>query len=294
MIKSLIWAAWSRLASRAARSYVVGPNLADAIRVSQRLAAQGERATICYWNLPADNPRQVAAAYLEAVEAIAALRLDAYLSIKAPAIGFDHTLLAPLSTVARRHHICLHFDSLAPQVADRTFELVDQLLREGVGLGCTLPTRWRRSLRDAAWCIERGLFVRVVKGQWADTDQPEASVQQLRQGYLAVVDQLAGRARGVRVATHDASLAEEACRRLLSAKTPCEQELLYGLPMGPARRVAMAARVPVRQYLPYGHGWVPYCLSQLARQPRLGWWLLRDLCASSVSGASWRGAVTPG
>jgi proline dehydrogenase len=283
MIKPLVWAAWSRFASVAARSYIVGPELSDAVRVCRRLAAAREAATVCYWNVPEDGSRRVVDAYLEALEALAALSVDAYLSIKAPAFGFDRALLAPVSEAARRHRLGLHFDSLAPEATDRTMELIQRLLAEGLELGCTLPSRWRRSLEDADWAVRYGLSVRVVKGQWADPVHPDGSPEELRQDYLAVIDRLAGRARMVRVATHDAPLAQEAFGRLRQAGTACEQELLFGLPMGPSRRVAQAAGVPVRQYLPYGHGWLPYCLSQLASHPRLGWWVLRDLCTLPFS-----------
>ncbi len=279
MVRPLVWAMWSRFASVAARAYVVGPELSDAVRACRRLTAVGEGATICYWNLPEDGVRQVVGAYLDAAEALPMLSLDTYLSIKAPAFGFDDTLLAPVTEAARRHRLGMHFDSLAPEAADRTRELIQRLLVQGVELGCTLPGRWRRSLEDADWAVRHGLNARVVKGQWPDPERAEASPEELRQQYLSIIDRLAGRARMVRVATHDAPLAQEAFRLLLRAGTPCEHELLFGLPMGPSRRVARAAGVPVRQYLPYGHGWLPYCLSQLAAHPRLGWWLLRDLCA---------------
>ena len=121
--------------------------------------------------------------------------------------------------------------------------------------------------------------VRVVKGQWADVVKPEV---ELREGFLAVVDRLAGRARHVAVATHDAWLAKEALGRLLKAKTPCELELLYGLPMGPALAAAREAGVPVRIYLPYGHGWLPYSISQVYKNPKILWWVLRDLWANRV------------
>ena len=85
------------------------------------------------------------------------------------------------------------------------------------------------------------------------------------------------RASHVAIATHDAPLAQEAMARLLKKKTPCELELLYGLPLKPARRTAQEAGVSVRMYLPYGHGWLPYCVSQVYEHPRILVWILKDL-----------------
>jgi proline dehydrogenase len=99
----------------------------------------------------------------------------------------------------------------------------------------------------------------------------------MREGFLAVIDRLAGRASHVAVATHDAPLARESLARLRKKNTPCELELLYGLPLKPARRAAQETGVSVRMYLPYGHGWVPYCISQVYEHPRILWWVLKDL-----------------
>jgi proline dehydrogenase len=96
------------------------------------------------------------------------------------------------------------------------------------------------------------------------------------EGYLNVIDRLAGRARFVAVATHDPKLARAALERLRQAGTPCSVELLYGLPMKPALQVAGELDVPVRVYVPFGHGWLPYSLTQARRNPRVFWWILRD------------------
>jgi len=86
----------------------------------------------------------------------------------------------------------------------RTFSLIDAVSTPNTWFGCTLPGRWRRSLHDADLAIERRLYVQVVKGQWADTQRSKVG---LRDGFMAVVDRLAGRARHVTIATHESTLA---------------------------------------------------------------------------------------
>jgi proline dehydrogenase len=263
------------IATRAGRAYVVGPELGDAVRACHGLSAQHLASTICFWNGEADGPRQVAGASLAAVQALAGTNLDCYLSIKAPALGFDPDLLVDVLEHGRKAGIGIHFDSLSLEAADQTFALLVKILpRQYPNLGCTLPGRWRRSLRDADLAVDLGLKVRVVKGQWADPTEPDID---LRSGFLAVVDRLAGRARHVAVATHDVPLACEALRRLLAARTPCELELLFGLPARSAIRAAQSAGVPVRCYIPYGHGCLPYCISQARHDPRILLWIARDL-----------------
>jgi proline dehydrogenase len=126
---------------------------------------------------------------------------------------------------------------------------------------------------------QMGLRVRVVKGQWAD---PEAAVDP-HSGFLDVIRALAGGTAPVAVATHEPVLAAAAIRKLQTAATPCELELLYGLPSRAVLKVARDLAVPVRYYLPYGHAWLPYALRQARRDPRILWWVLRDASRNHLS-----------
>jgi len=261
------------LARAAARAYVVGPELSDALDRAHLLAGNGLASTLCFWDGPEHTPDQVADRYLEGMRAIAPARLDSYLSIKAPSLAFDAGLLDPIAEEGARLGVGVHFDSLGPEAADRTFELIEATQRHGTNTGCTLPGRWSRSVADADWAARRGLRVRVVKGQWADAGADERDP---RRGYLNLIDALAGRARRVAVATHDPELAAAAIRKLQAAGTPCELELLFGLPSRAALAVGRKLGAAVRFYLPYGHAWLPYGIRQAAKNPRILWRMLRD------------------
>jgi predicted TIM-barrel fold metal-dependent hydrolase len=52
--------------------------------------------------------------------------------------------------------------------------------------------------------------------------------------------------------------------------------------MKPLLKVAAELDVPVRVYVPYGHGWLPYSLTQAHRNPRVFWWILRDLISARL------------
>lgn len=264
----------SPLAARAARAYIAGPEIEDAVRVSRQLAARGFTATIGFWDGPDDMPRSVADCYLAALDAIAAAKLDAYLSIKLPGLRGSQTLVDEVLARAKQHRIQIHFDSHGPETADEAWQAIARAAADReLSLSATLPGRWRRSLDDAETAIAHNIAVRVVKGQWADSEAPDLD---MREGFLHVVDRLAGRARHVAVASHDAPLAAESTRRLRAANTRCELELLYGLPERRSLRQAGEDRTPVRFYVPYGKAYLPYALGQARRNPRLIWRLLRD------------------
>ena len=273
-LSKMIWSAWEAVAKHACKAYIAGPELTDAMSTCRRLFGLGFGGTICFWNIESDSPRKIADAHTSALALLASEKMDCYLSIKLPPLKYDFALLNEVIEKARQKNTLVHFDSLAHETADRTFSLIQHAARSYPHLGCTLPGRWLRSVPDADIAVDLGLHIRVVKGQWPDSQHAEIDP---REGFLNVVGRLAGRARSVAIATHDSELARSALERLRRAGTPCSLELLYGLPMKPTLKVAAELDVPVRVYVPFGHGWLPYSLTQVRRNPRVFWWVLRDL-----------------
>ncbi len=249
------------LLARAAQRYVAGPETADAMRVALTLARRGLSCTLGYWNSPGDAPAEVAERARDAAHSLDASGVDGYVSVKATALNFD---LAPLRTLAPAH---VHLDAMDVDTVEPTFAVAAAL----PGAGVTLPGRWRRSDRDAGTAVALGCPVRVVKGQfpgYSEERDPSA-------GFLAVIDALAGRAAFVAVASHDAPLAAEALRRLRAARTPCELQLLYGLPI--ERVLKHTGERTARVYVPYGKAFRPYALRRMRENPKTLLWFVRDL-----------------
>lgn len=266
----------SPLARRAAQAYIAGEQLTDAMVVADRLEERGLGVTLGYWDGPDDSPRQVADQYLAAIRSLVGREHD-YVSIKVPSLGFSHELMAEVAEQAAKRRVRLHFDALSPDTADRSRALFEEALQFGGDLSYTLPGRWARSIDDAAWAIELQIPVRVVKGQWADPEDPD---RDLRFGFLSVIDALAGRARHVAVASHDTSLVGHSVKCLRAAKTSCEVELLYGLPMRESLLQADWLALAAHIYVPYGKAYLPYAMSRVRSNPRMLWWLVRDLFSS--------------
>ena len=309
-LKRWAYAMGEPVLQRASRAYVPGPRLEDAVSWARHRAPSGCSFTFGYFNAEQESAAQVEQACRQSVLALAALGTPpsrsgpyrpGYCSVKVPALGYEPGALQRLALLARAHGQRLHFDSHGPESAEPTLAAVSTLNAlnalnaltspgamasvPGVQphhpeLGLSLPGRWARSLADADWAAQRGLRVRVVKGQWPCPDHPEADP---RQGFLAVVDRLAGRVSEVAVATHDAALAREAARRLTARGTACELELLCGLPRRGVMELARSQGLPVRLYVPFGQAWLPYALGQVLRQPRLWPRLLKDTLADALA-----------
>ena len=265
------------LIRRAARVYTAGPAIKDAQAACERLARNGIASTVCYWDVYADQPVSITQAYVDVLRATSAVASDCYLSIKAPALKFDMDLVKRVLAEARSLNAIVHFDAMGPETIDRTFSLIEQAHNIYPSLGCTLPGRWKRSLKDAEKALELGLRVRVVKGEWAGIGDDETDP---REGFLNVVDTISGRAVHVAVATHNPSIARFSLRRLRNAGTPCELELLYGLPQQPLLEIARDFGVRARMYVPHGHAGLPYRLKNALRNPRIVGWFLHDLWRS--------------
>jgi proline dehydrogenase len=269
------------LMQRAAREHVGGETIDDALAVAGRLSREGFSSTLGIWNASTDTAGQVAIEYRKAIERLSESGIDSYLSIKPPALRFDRQLAAELGAAARAHGIRLHADSHGTEMADASNAMLETIRSylPSEHLSTTLPGRWSRSLSDADWAVRRGIAVRVVKGQWPDPNEPERDPQR---GFLEVIERLVGRARHVAVASHDMSLAETAISRLRAAGTPCELELLFGLPITRSLRWAEQNGVATRIYVPYGKGYLPHAMSQLRRNPRFLGWILKDMITSRL------------
>lgn len=236
----------------------------DPARLARAMARRGLNATFGYFAGDDSPAHTIVAAHARLAEALNASATPAYLSLKAPQLGFDPQAIRQIADLGLE----LVFDAHAPAQADRTLALAERF-----AAGCVIPARWRRSLGDAVRLRDAAVRVRLVKGEWAD---PAGDAGDVAANYLALAALLAGRKAPVAVATHDPELAEAALTLLKAAGTPCELEQLRGLPR--KRTMAVAARLgaPVRIYCPFGPGWWPYAIDKALGRPYLPLWAVKD------------------
>ena len=263
------------LMSRVAPNHVGGQTVEDAVRVAQRFGHEKTPSTLGFWDTADYTQRQVVDIYLATIRQLAGSGLDSYMSVKPPALRFDVSAARELANAASEGHVRLHFDSHGPEAVEPSHAMLQSMIDEvgADGLGTTIPGRWERSISDADWAGERALNVRVVKGQWPDPSDPD---RDMRAGFLAVIDRLAGRVPHVAVATHDLPLAEEAIRRLRSAGASFELEQILGMTTPQSLQWALQNNVKVRIYIPFGKGYIPNALGVLKRNPRLIWKLIKN------------------
>ena len=241
--------------SRAPRSGISHEQLEPAVSTCETLQSYGLASSLAYWERADHSSIEIAVEHLCAIEQVHRADLGCRVSLKPLALAFRRDLLAKVVSRAQALDVALQFDSPPAEVADVSYSAIQDAAAVHQAVGCTIPGRWRRSVTDADWAIARRLTVRVVKGEWADPQDPHRDP---RAGFLEVINQLAGRAVHVAVATHDAPLAREAVSRLRISGTSCELELLAGRPAERPMSLARQLGVPVRFYVPYGDGVLAY------------------------------------
>lgn len=211
-----------------------------------------------------------------------------YLSVKPPVLKFDLEYVSDITAAALGNGHGIHFDSHGCSTAEPTVQLLERLMdrrlpAEGLegrwAYGLTLPSRWKRSLLDARWAAERGVRVRLVKGEFRAVGPSEE--MNPASGFLALVDGLAGRVPEIALATHDARLARQAIDRCQGSGSALLLELLFGMPAGEMISLSRETGVPIGFYVPYGDTLLVYGIRYLLTNPRK---LLRRDCLEMVAG----------
>jgi proline dehydrogenase len=257
---------------RIASSHLAGPSLPDAVTIYNLAIQRGWSCTFGPWTDPSNNPRTTAECYSNAIQKISDNSLTCYISIKLTALNYDYSLLKELVERAQLGGVRIHFDAMDPDSAPPTFKIIERLLASYKNIGCTLPSRWNRSIQDTEKVIDWAIPVRIVKGQWADLSHSKLDH---RKNFLAIIDRLAGKAQLVAVATHDHKLANGSLQRLKESGSYCEMEQLSSLPQNCAH-LAKAMNIPMRIYIPYGFPSLPYNLRHVQTRPAIVGWVIRD------------------
>jgi len=288
------WMSTVPAARRAARRFVAGEELPEAIGAVRTLNAQGLMATIDHLG---ENTRtreeavRAAQEYVRILDAIEEHRLDANVSLKLTQMGLDvdeelcHENVRRIVEHARERGNFVRIDMESSAYTDRTLALYERLREEGyANVGVVIQAYLYRSERDAERLIERGANIRLCKGAYAEP--PDVAFPKKRdvdRNFLKLLAKLwspEAQARGVyvAVATHDPKILEWARRYARDRKIPTEAfefQMLYGVRRDLQRRLVEAG-YRVRIYVSYGQEWYPYFMRRLAERPANLWFLVRN------------------
>lgn len=268
MLKNIKNTIIKRVSSR----HVAGPKMDDAIRVCRWALKNDFNLALAPWRETGEAKESLFESYKSVIQFLKDDNIDGYLSIKLDAIDYDFGKFRELLDLGRFHNIRIHVDSLDPESAPKTHQFLERASEYHQVLGCTLPSRWKRSLNDCERVVSLGISVRIVKGQWEDNKYNDVDC---RNNYMSIIGKLAGRARHVGIATHDVKLAEKALKGLIASKTHCEMEQFFSLPLN-GRAIAKNLGCPYRLYVSYGQPGIPYNIRFASTRPSIAAWMMAD------------------
>ncbi|MBI1796416.1 MAG: proline dehydrogenase family protein [Candidatus Eisenbacteria bacterium] len=279
---------------RAVSRLMPGEDVASALAATAELNGRkiGAVLTLLGENLEnASEAEGVVRHYLDVMEAIAARRLDAEVSVKLTHLGLDldpamaEANLVRLVRAAAGHGQDLWVDMESSAYTRRTLDMFGRVRAQHENVGLALQSYLRSSDQDLEALLPLRPMIRLVKGAYAepaaiaypDKGDVDRAYERLAHRLL----ESAAAAGGPReiLGTHDrriiASLIEWAGEREL-APGAYEIHMLYGIQREEQLRLVGEGR-RVMVLISYGSAWFPWYMRRLAERPANLWFVLRNL-----------------
>jgi proline dehydrogenase len=301
-------AAWARwlithfpLARRAARRFVAGETIGEAITTIRALNAKGITATLDHLGESVHTEAEATRAaddYLLALEQIAAADVRANVSLKLTQLGLDLDTEFCTRNVrrvldkAKAAGNFVRVDMEGTPHTDRTLAVFRALRRDFDNVGVVLQAYLYRTEQDLAALLAEKSRVRLCKGAYnepADKSFPhkadvDANYVKLARILLAHAGEVPGLSADGRtpplpaVATHDEKMIAAAKAAAAEGQVPRDRfefQMLYGIRRELQEQLA-ADGFSMRVYVPYGTEWYPYFMRRLAERPANMWFILSN------------------
>jgi proline dehydrogenase len=284
----------SRIGQRISSRFVAGTQVEDALRATAAVNQAG--ASVSVDNLGenvtnAEEARASAALYHQLLDAIAARRLNANISLKLTHMGLDVDealtrelvtgLVAKAASMAPRNFVRVDMEGSA--YTQRTLDFVHQLhiIPGNKGrVGAVIQAYMRRAEGDINNLLAEEIRIRLCKGAYKEPAEiafQEKSEVDANYVKLMKILMKSGIYHGL--ATHDENIINQAKTFAAGesiARDAFEFQMLYGI-----RRDLQHSLVRqgwrMRVYIPFGTEWYPYLMRRLAERPANVLFIVRNL-----------------
>ena len=269
------------LAKHFARRFVPGETLNEAVGVVRDLNRRGLTATLDLLGESVTNEleaRKTRDAYLEILDRIQELKLDANVSLKLTAMGLDiseELCVAQMHDVldrARQYGNFVRVDMESSAYTDRTLALFEGRLypsyKENVGI--VLQSYLYRTYADVERANQIGCRVRLCKGAYkepASVAYPEK--HDVDANYVKCAQLLLRSGNYPGIATHDPRMinaVKQYAKEQGIAPDRYEFQMLYGIRRDLQEQLVRDG-YRMRVYIPFGTDWYPYLMRRLAERP---------------------------
>ena len=284
----------SSFARRAARRFVAGEELSEAIAVIKELNSHGILATLDHLGEHVHTEagaKGAAEEYLRILDAIHASGVKSHASLKLTQIGLDFSEalcienLSKIAKLAKKYQAFVRIDMESSAYTERTLKIYEKLREQYDNVGVVIQAYLYRSKPDIERLIELGANVRLCKGAYSEPPsiafprKKDVDANFIELLKLLMSDKARSRGVYAAIATHDVKLIEWA-KQFASEKKiqkhEFEFQMLYGIRRELQQSLA-AEGYTVRVYVSYGREWYPYFMRRLAERPANVLFLLKHL-----------------
>jgi len=284
----------SSLGRRVSGRFVAGTEIADAVRATQAVNRAGMSVSIDNLGENVTNPdeaRHSAQLYHQILDAIAANRLNANISLKLTHMGLDvdeklaRDIVSGLVAKAASMNPpgFVRVDMEGSPYTQRTLDFVHELHRmpgNANSVGTVIQSYLKRSESDIEKLLAEGIRIRLCKGAYKEPAEiafPAKSDVDANYVKLMKILMKSGIYHGL--ATHDESIIQQATAFAKSEKLSpdsFEFQMLYGIRRDLQRRLVRKGW-RVRIYIPFGTEWYPYFMRRLGERPANVLFIARNL-----------------
>ena len=286
------WMETSKAAERVTSRFIAGHTLEREVEVCRRLNAEGILASLDHLGesvTSLEEAERSRDAYLEALDQIAVLGLQASVSIKPTQLGLDFSeaeCRANVEQLVRRAKAVgtvVEVDMESSEYVDRTLALVSHLHSTLGSVRAVIQAYLYRSESDIAELCRQSIPVRLCKGAYREpSDVAFPRKADVDRNYVRLMTKLFEEGKQPAIASHDEPIVQRAVQYVKERKIAPDRfefQMLYGIRRDLQRRL-VADGYRMRLYVPYGNAWYPYFMRRLAERPGNVLFLAKNLLKS--------------
>jgi proline dehydrogenase len=272
----------SRMGAKVSSRFVAGMTLDDAIRAAESVNKQGIAVTLDSLGesvTSESEAHRAAEIYHELLDAIAARKLNANISVKLTQMGLElspqlaETIAADLARHAQTNGSFVRIDMEDSRLTQVTLDIVRRLharadMRSAIGI--VIQAYLYRSQSDIEQLLAEGIRVRLCKGAYKESAEvafPRKT--DVDRNFIRLSRMLLESPVYHALATHDENMvaaAKQFAAQHGIDRNRFEFQMLYGVRRD-LQRTLVQEGYKVRVYVPFGTEWYPYFMRRLAERP---------------------------
>lgn len=282
------------LARRAARRFIAGETLEEAVAATRTLNDKGLMVSLDHLGESVHDKEMALSAvedYLQILDAIQQHQLDANISVKMTQLGLDideafcADNMRRILTKAAEIGTTVNIDMESSVYTDATVRIFRDLHGEYSNVGTVLQSYLRRTEDDVTTLAAEGAAIRLCKGAYKEPaavafpDKADVDANFVKCVQLFMTPENQQKGAYLKVATHDPNMIAATLAHVNANAIAADQfefQMLYGIrPETQLDLVQQGYRM--RVYVPYGTAWYPYFMRRLAERPANVWFILKNL-----------------